>query len=229
MKADAKPKRAAVLISGGGTNLQSFIDAANAHSIHLELAAVISNVVDAGGLERARKAGIACGCIAHRDYASREAFEQALLESLDLVKPDIIILAGFMRILGPAFVRRYAGCILNIHPSLLPAYPGLNTHQRALDNGDVWHGCTVHFVTEELDGGPLIVQGRVPILQDDTAASLAQRVLKLEHRIYPFAADLLARGRLSCNEGKVLLDGHELTEPMSFGVDHKTQVRPLAT
>ena len=207
---------AAVLISGGGTNLQAFIDAVAAGTLDLEIAAVISNKPDAFGLERARRAGIAAECVENGAYADREAFDTALIATLGGYSPDLIILAGFMRILTPTFVDRYAGRILNIHPALLPAYPGLDTHQRALDAGERWHGSTVHFVTEELDAGPRIIQGRVPVHGDDTAETLADRVLAVEHEIYPEAARMFATGRLAMRDGACWLDGERLDEPVQF-------------
>ena len=184
--------RAAVLISGGGSNLQSLIDAIAAGDLAMRICVVVSNKPNAVGLERARRAGITTLSIANTDYADRDAFDSALAAALDRHAPDFLILAGFMRILTPAFVLRFAGRILNIHPSLLPDYAGLNTHQRVLDANEQWHGCTVHFVTDELDGGAPIIQGRVPVLENDNAETLADRVLQGEHRIYPIAAGLLA-------------------------------------
>jgi len=209
--------RAAILISGGGTNLQAFIDAVRGGTLDLDIAVVISNRADAYGLTRASQAGIETVCIPHKDFDSRDAFDAALAEGIDAYAPDIVILAGFMRILTARFVRRYQGRLLNIHPSLLPLYPGLDTHRRALEAGDRWHGSTVHFVTEELDGGPRIIQGRVPVRPDDDADSLAARVLEVEHRIYPLAAGWLAAGRLVLCDGKAVLDGRELSEPYQYG------------
>ena len=205
---------AAVLISGSGTNLQSFIDKTAAGTLDLDLAVVLSNRADATGLERATRAGVPTVCIDHRDFSNRETFDAAAADALSAYDPDLIILAGFMRILTPVFIDRFAGRIMNIHPSLLPLYPGLDTHQRALDAGDRWHGSTVHFATAELDGGPRIIQGRVPILDDDDAASLAARVLAVEHQIYPRAAALYAEGRLECRDGAAWLDGQRLLEPL---------------
>lgn len=215
MNRDQSRPSAAVLISGGGTNLQAFIDATQSGQLDLNLAVVLSNKPAAAGLDRARKAGISVACVEHKDYPVREEFDAALVTALDQYAPDLIILAGFMRILTPVFIDHYAGRILNIHPSLLPKYPGLDTHQRAIDAGDKWHGSTVHFVTAELDGGPRIIQGRVPILADDTAATLAARVLQVEHQIYPQAAALFAAGRLESRAGHAWLDGQRLDEPLS--------------
>ena len=216
MTASRKKLRAAVLISGGGTNLQAFIDTVAAGSLALDLCAVVSNVADAYGLERASRAGIDTRVVSHRDFGSREDFDVALVETLDTYAPGLVLLAGFMRILTPTFIDAYRGRIMNIHPSLLPRYPGLDTHQRAIDAGDAWAGSTVHFATAELDGGPRIIQGRVPVLADDTAGTLAARVLEIEHRIYPEAARLFAAGRLEYRDGQAWLDGRRLAEPMQY-------------
>ena len=205
---------AAVLISGGGSNLQAFIDATSAHSLDLEICVVLSNRSQAGGLERARRANIPVECVASGDFADRVEFDRAIAATLDPYHPDLIILAGFMRILSAEFVRHYEGRILNIHPSLLPLYPGLHTHQRAIDAGDRWHGATVHFVTAELDAGPAIIQGRVAVLESDDAETLAARVLEVEHRIYPEAVRLIVDKRVSYRQGQALLDGQALAEPL---------------
>ena len=207
---------AVVLISGGGSNLQALIDAIAAQALNIRIAAVISNKPNAGGLLRAKKAGIDALALQNTDYPNREQFDAALSTILDKYAPDIILLAGFMRILTASFVHRYAGRIINIHPSLLPKYPGLHTHQRALDDDAREHGCTVHFVTEELDGGPCIVQGRVPILEGDDVAQLAARVLKIEHKIYPHAVKLIASGRLVYRKGESWMDGERLLEPLQI-------------
>lgn len=207
---------AAVLISGSGTNLQAFIDATLSGELDLDLKVIVSNKPAAAGLDRARKANIDTECVDHRNYPDREQFDAALISTLDQYQPDLIILAGFMRILTPVFIDHFAGRIFNIHPSLLPKYPGLDTHQRAIDAGDKWHGSTVHFATEELDGGPRIIQGRVPVLAGDTAETLAARVLEVEHQIYPQAAALFAAGRLEYRDGGAWLDGARLNEPLQF-------------
>lgn len=211
---------AAVLISGSGTNLQAFIDAVAAAALPIDLSVVISNRPDAYGLKRADSAGIDTICIDHGDFSTRERFDAALADTLDSYCTDVIVLAGFMRILTPGFVARYAGRILNIHPSLLPKYPGLRTHQRAIDAGDRWHGSTVHFVTEQLDGGPRVIQGKVAVEDDDDADTLAARVLEIEHRIYPRAVSLLADGRLQYRNGRAWLDGVPLDEPIQFDGKH---------
>lgn len=206
--------KTAILISGSGTNLQSFIDNAASGDIDLDLCGVFSNRPEAYGLVRAREAGIATACIEHGDYGSREAFDRAVSARLDEWQPDLLILAGFMRILSPWFVTHYEGRILNIHPALLPAYPGLDTHQRVLDAGDAWHGSTVHFVTEELDGGPRILQGRLAVNHSETAEELCARVQAVEHKIYPEAANWFGQGRLEFRKSSAWLDGQLLKEPV---------------
>lgn len=209
-----RPRRTAILISGSGSNLQSFIDKVSAGEIDLELCIVFSNRPDAFGLTRARQAGIPTECLEHGEYPSRESFDRAVAAVLDAYDPDLIVLAGFMRILSPWFVQHYAGRVLNIHPALLPAYPGLDTHQRVLDAGEKWHGSTVHFVTEELDGGPRILQGRLAVDPEETADELCARVQALEHQIYPLAADWFGQGRLESRDGAAWLDGERLEEPV---------------
>lgn len=206
--------RAAILISGGGTNLQAFIDAIGSGTLDLNLTLVLSNKSDAYGLERAKNADVPTVCIDHRAYEDREAFDRAMADQIDRANVDLIILAGFMRILSPWFVRHYEGRVLNIHPALLPKYPGLDTHQRALDAGDTEHGSTVHFVTEELDGGPRVLAGRLQIIDGETADELKHRVQALEHVIYPRAAQLFASGRVRYSQGQSILDGAVLEEPL---------------
>lgn len=204
----ASPGRILVVISGSGSNLQAIIDACVGGGIRGEICTVISNNPDVFGLERAEKAGISSAVLNHRDFDSRESYDQSLADLIDSHDPDVVVLAGFMRILTPAFVTRFKGKLLNIHPSLLPKYPGLHTHKRALENGDQTHGATVHFVTEELDGGPPIIQGAVPVQSDDDESSLAQRVqLDVEHKIYPLAVDWLLSGRLQLVDEGAELDG----------------------
>ncbi|MDN8616815.1 phosphoribosylglycinamide formyltransferase [Variovorax ginsengisoli] len=184
-------KNIVILISGGGSNMAAIVRAAEqerwAARFDARIAAVISNKPDAAGLALARAAGIATAVVPHKDFASREDFDAALAQAIDAHAPSLVVLAGFMRILTPGFVSRYAGRLLNIHPSLLPAFPGLHTHQRAIDAGCKVAGLTVHQVTVELDHGPILAQAVVPVLPDDTAASLAERVLVHEHRVYPQA------------------------------------------
>ena len=208
----AAPLSIVVLISGSGSNLQALIDR-SLQQQHYAVTAVISNQPDAYGLERARNAGIDPICINHTDYPDRESFEDALCKQIDQYKPDLLALAGFMRILTPSFVQHYQGRALNIHPSLLPAYRGLHTHRRVLEAGDAVHGCSVHFVTDELDGGPLIIQSRVPVLDGDTEEVLAARVLKDEHIIYPLVVNWYAQGRLRLQDHTVCFDGRSLLQP----------------
>lgn len=211
--------KTAILISGSGSNLQSFIDHVASGTIDLELSVVFSNKPDAYGLQRAQQAGIATACIEHGTFDDRETFDRAVAAKLDEWQPELLILAGFMRILSPWFVQHYEGRVLNIHPALLPAYPGLNTHQRVLDAGDNWHGSTVHFVTDELDGGPRILQGKLPVDPNETADELCARVQAVEHQIYPEAANWFGKGRLEYRHGTACLDGKRLDEPVvqAFG------------
>lgn len=203
-------KRIVVLISGSGSNLQAIMDAIDAGQINGRIEAVLSNKADAFGLERARKASIPALVLKHTEFESRESFDQAMIEKIDAYQPDLIVLAGFMRILTPEFVRHYEGRMFNIHPSLLPKYKGLHTHQRAIDAGDQEHGCTVHFVTEELDGGPLAVQGKVSIAVQDNAESLQQKVHKVEHIIYPLAVEWFCADKLQWTPDGIKLDNEVL-------------------
>ena len=202
-----------VLISGSGSNLQAIIDGAS-KDLPVEISAVVSNQADAYGLERARRAGIETAVLSHKAFPDRDSYDQALGALVESFHPGLVILAGFMRILTPAFVSRFHGRMLNIHPSLLPKYRGLHTHQRALEAGDHEHGASVHFVTEELDGGPLILQARVPVQQDDDESSLAARVLTQEHIIYPQVIRWFAEERLRLVNHDVMLDGSSLKQPV---------------
>lgn len=209
-----------VLMSGAGSNLQALIDsihsgADSSKSSPARICAVISNRADALGLERAKRAGITTQVLDHKQFDGREAFDAALMQAIDSFDPQLVVLAGFMRILTPGFVRHYAGRLLNIHPSLLPKYKGLHTHQRALDAGDSEHGCSVHFVSEELDGGPLVVQAVVAVQPDDSASGLAQRVHAQEHLIYPLAVRWFAEGRLQLTPQGAMLDG-QLLPPSGY-------------
>ncbi|PIA70806.1 phosphoribosylglycinamide formyltransferase [Pseudomonas sediminis] len=204
------PCNVVVLISGSGSNLQALIDSVGHDGNPARIGAVICNRADAYGLERAKQAGIATGLLDHKQFDGRDAFDAALIQAIDAHQPDLVVLAGFMRILTPGFVQHYAGRLLNIHPSLLPKHKGLHTHQRALEAGDSEHGCSVHFVTEELDGGPLVVQAVLPIKADDTAESLARRVHQQEHQIYPLAVRWFAEGRLRLGAQGAMLDGQPL-------------------
>ncbi len=199
-----------VLISGGGTNLQAIIDACTHDEYSGEVVAVISNKADAFGLIRAKNANIPNLSLSHKDFTSREAYDQALIAKIDTFNADLIVLAGFMRILTPRFVQHFQGKLLNIHPSLLPKYQGLNTHQRAIDAGDDVHGVSVHFVTEELDGGPVILQAKVPVFPEDNSDDLSARVHEQEHRIYPLVIKWFTEKRLSMQGDNALLDGNIL-------------------
>ena len=199
-----------VLLSGTGSNLQALIDSCAIKDSPARIRAVISNRADAYGLQRAKDASIDTRVLDHTAFEGREAFDAALIDVIDTFNPQLVVLAGFMRILSAGFVRHYQGRLLNIHPSLLPKYKGLHTHQRALEAGDSEHGCSVHFVTEELDGGPLVVQAIIAVESDDSPHSLAQRVHAQEHRIYPLAVRWFAEGRLSLDEQGALLDGQLL-------------------
>ncbi|MGD9889552.1 MAG: phosphoribosylglycinamide formyltransferase [Halothiobacillaceae bacterium] len=184
--------RIVVLISGHGSNLQALIDAQQRDELGGgQIVAVVSNRAEAYGLQRAQQANIPAEHLSHKDFATREAFDAALMKRIDHYQPDLIVLAGFMRILTPAFVQHYAGKMVNIHPSLLPKYPGMHTHARAIEAGDQEHGASVHYVTEGVDEGPIILQGRVPILADDTPDTLQQRVHALEHQLYPRAVRMI--------------------------------------
>jgi len=208
------PLPVVILISGRGSNMQAIIDAVNRGALAVDIRAVISNRPDAAGLQRATDAGITTAVVDHTLYADRLAFDQALQACIDRYQPGLVILAGFMRILSANFVAHYRGRMLNIHPSLLPDFPGLNTHQRVLDAGCTQHGASIHFVTADIDGGPLVLQTRVPVHADDSADSLAARVLEQEHHLYPLAIRWFAEGRLTLDEnGQALLDGAVLTTP----------------
>ena len=200
-------KRAVVLISGSGSNLKAFIDQVDAGELNIDLCLVISNKPDAYGLERASKANIKSDCISHKDYASRLEFDRALMQRIDQANPDIVILAGFMRILTEEFVNHYADRLVNIHPSLLPKFPGIDTHQRAIESGEQWHGASIHFVVPEVDAGPIILQGRLAVNADDTPHSLQQRIHKIEHKLYPLAVKWFAENRLEKRHNQILLDG----------------------
>jgi phosphoribosylglycinamide formyltransferase-1 len=201
-------KRVAILISGRGSNMVALIDATRAEEFPAEIALVVSNEPTAQGLERARAAGITTAIVDHRPYGKdRAAFERALQAAIEPHKIDLICLAGFMRLLTPWFTGQWDARLLNIHPALLPAFKGLDTHARAIAEGARQHGATVHFVVPEMDSGPIIVQETVPVLPNDTEASLAARVLAAEHRIYPRALRLVAEGRVTVDSGRCLIDG----------------------
>ncbi|MCF7516659.1 phosphoribosylglycinamide formyltransferase [Pseudoalteromonas sp. CO302Y] len=204
------PCRLVVLISGSGSNLQAIIDACARGEIKADIAAVISNKADAYGLERAKKAGIQTRVLSHKDFDSREAYDAELMDIIDSFEPNLVVLAGFMRILTPSLVQKFKGKMLNIHPSLLPKYQGLNTHQRAIDAKDEVHGVSVHFVTEELDGGPVVLQAKVPVLENDTADTLAQRVHQQEHIIYPLVVKWFSEQRLKMEADYAVFDKKKL-------------------
>ncbi|MDS4027027.1 MAG: phosphoribosylglycinamide formyltransferase [Candidatus Contendobacter sp.] len=210
----ARNIRLVVLISGRGSNLQAILDQAASGELPVEVAAVISNRPGVAGLERARRSGVPALELDHQNFPDRPAFEAALIELIDRHRPDLVALAGFMRLLTADFTEHYQGRLLNIHPSLLPKFRGLHTHERALAAGETEHGASIHFVTAELDGGPLIVQARVPVLPGEDPDTLAARVLEQEHRLYPLAIRWFAEGRLRLREERVWFDGKPLVEPL---------------
>ncbi len=210
------PLAIVVLISGHGSNLQAIMDAIAAGKVPAEIRAVISNQPQAFGLERARRAGIPALVLDHRGFPDRESYDAALRDLIDRHDPGLVVLAGFMRILTPDFVGHYKGRLLNIHPSLLPAFPGLDTHRRALAAGVREHGASIHFVTAELDSGPVIIRGRVPVLPADDAATLAARVQRVEHRLYPLVIRWFAEGRLRMDDEGVVFDGRHLAAPLDL-------------
>jgi phosphoribosylglycinamide formyltransferase-1 len=193
-----------VLISGRGSNLQAILDQSRTGQLPVEIRAVISNRPQVQGLERAHRAGIETHVLDHRQYSHREIFDQALISLIDSYTPKLVVLAGFMRILTPGFICHYRGRLLNIHPSLLPNFPGLDTHRRALEAGVREHGATVHFVSDKVDGGPIILQARVPVHPNDTPDTLAARVLKEEHRIYPEAIRAFAEGGILLEDERIV-------------------------
>lgn len=210
LKATSTSPSIVVLISGSGSNLQAIIDECAAGKIPGTINAVLSNKADAYGLTRAEQANIATHTLSHKDFETRELYDKELIKIIDQYQPDVVVLAGFMRILTAEFVEHYKGKLLNIHPSLLPKYQGLNTHQRAIDADDKEHGCSVHFVTEELDGGPVILQAKVPVFEQDSADDLAQRVHVQEHLIYPMVVKWMCQNRLSMTEQGAILDNELL-------------------
>jgi phosphoribosylglycinamide formyltransferase-1 len=209
----------AVLLSGSGTNLQAIIDAIQAKRLDASIKLVLSNKADAYGLIRARNHGIATEVLDHKQFPSREAYDQAIVDLLRAGGVELVALAGFMRLLSPVFVKAYSNHIMNIHPALLPSFPGLQVQKKALEHGVRFSGCTVHFVNEECDEGPIIIQAVVPVFSDDTGETLAARILKQEHRIYPRAIQLYAEGRLRIDGRRVIVtgsaknDGAVLIEP----------------
>ena len=217
-KTGSAPLRIVVLISGNGSNLQAIIDASK-DGLNIEICAVISNRPDAYGLQRAAKANIAQHIIDHKQFKDRESFDAELKSAIDQYQPDLVVLAGFMRVLTDSFVKAYRDRMLNIHPSLLPKYRGLDTHAKAIAAGDDYHGASVHFVTETLDGGPVIVQAKVTILDNDTVESLSQRVQQAEYVIYVEVLDWLCQQRLVCRDNCLTLDGKPLLQPVQMEIN----------
>ena len=213
-------KNIVVLISGSGTNLQAIIDAVDEGRIDATIAAVVSNRADAKGLQRAQQAHIDTVVVDPQNHPDRVAYDQALIAEIDKCQPDLIVLAGYMRILSNHFIDHYKNSILNIHPSLLPEFKGLHTHRRALEASKRVHGASVHFVSNELDSGPVVIQAEVPVQENDTEASLAARVLQQEHIIYPMAIAWYVDGRLKLNGNDVLLDDEALRRPALWKSDH---------
>ncbi|MDH5432756.1 MAG: phosphoribosylglycinamide formyltransferase [Gammaproteobacteria bacterium] len=210
-------KKLAILISGSGSNLQSFIDAISENSLQAEIALVLSNNADAYGLERAKLAGIKNLVISHTDYESRESFDEALAEEIKKHSIDFIILAGFMRILSPDFINQFKDKILNIHPSLLPKYPGLHTHRRAIENADEYHGTSIHLVNEELDGGPLIAQAHLKLNIQNDEAEVMKAVQKLEHQLYPAVVNLLVQDKIRIKADGIYYDNKKIDKPLLLG------------
>lgn len=208
-------KSIVILISGRGSNMLALLDAVASGELPVRVAGVIANRPQAEGIQLAAARGIPTAIVDHRQFADRDAFDMALADRIDAFAPDLVVLAGFMRILTDVFVARFTGRLINIHPSLLPAYPGLHTHQRALEDGVRVHGCTVHFVTPALDHGPIIIQAAVPVLDGDDEATLAQRVLAEEHRVYTLAVHWFIEGRLTIRDGRVQVAGqHRASEAL---------------
>lgn len=216
MTATTAPLKVVVLVSGRGSNLKAIAAQADAGALPIRIDAVVSDNADAGALDWARERGIRTIALSPHDYAGRDAYGRALGDAVAELQPGLVVLAGFMRILSDGFVNRFLGRTLNIHPSLLPRYPGLHTHRRALEAGDAEHGASVHFVTPELDGGPVVLQARVPVLPGDDEDTLAARVLRQEHVIYPRVVSWFAQGRLVFRDGAAWLDGKRLDTPLQL-------------
>jgi len=213
MRANTPVKNIVVLISGSGSNMEAIVEQINAGNINGQISAVISNRPNVYGLTRAEKYDIPAVCLDHKTFDSRESYDEALAQTILQYSPDLVVLAGFMRILTPKFVERFAGKMLNIHPSLLPKYPGLNTHQRAIEAGDKYHGSTVHFVTSELDGGPIIQQSVLEISPNDDEDSLTERVKSLEHKLYPEVIALYCQDRLKMSDLGAQIDNKVVELP----------------
>ena len=212
-------KKAVVLLSGSGSNFQAILDSITADEIALEISSVISNVLDARGIDRAKTHGIPTHIVNNHNYSERISFDKALLDKVINYNPDYLILAGFMRILSPEFIKKFNKPIFNIHPSLLPKYKGLNTHQRVLDKNEKIHGCSVHLVTEELDAGPIIIQGEVPVKNDDDVKKLAARVLKVEHMIYKKALNLFITNQITYDNLRVIKINNKIEIPLKVRVN----------
>jgi phosphoribosylglycinamide formyltransferase-1 len=208
-----------VLLSGRGSNMRAIAEQAQQNKLPIEIRAVVSDKADAGGIAIAHDIGIATATLSPKEFAHRDAFDAALAKQVESFSPKLVVLAGYMRILSGVFVRQFLGRLINIHPSLLPKYPGLHTHRRALEAGDRQHGATVHFVTEELDAGPAILQGRVSVLTDDTEATLSARVQQAEHIIYPQSVAWFAEGRVAMRDGHTWLDGKPLVSTPTIDVN----------
>lgn len=215
----------AVLISGGGSNLQSIIDHIQAGHINANISCVVSNTPNAYGLERAKNANITTHCIAHTDFNSREHFDAELIQTIKVNNIDLIVLAGFMRILSKTFIDQCGADILNIHPSLLPKFPGLHTHKRVIQANESEHGCSVHFVTAELDGGPLVIQAKLNIDKNETAEQLASRVLEKEHIIYPLAVKWYSEKRLLHKHNNIYFDNKPLNKPILLTKQYETELQ----
>ena len=215
----ASALKVTVLVSGSGSNLQALIDARQSGRLKVDIGHVISNVATARGLQRAEDAGIATSVLEHGKFADREAFDRALALLVAAGSPDLVVLAGFMRIIGPAALAPFHGRMINLHPSLLPLYRGTDTYQRALDAGDREHGASIHFVTEELDGGPVISQVVIPVMENDDKASLASRLAPMEHRLVVATVELFACHRVESSDGRVIVDGRMLKRPLCLQAD----------
>jgi phosphoribosylglycinamide formyltransferase-1 len=217
------PLKTCVLVSGNGSNLQALIDARRSGQLDIDLNHVISNVAGVRGLSRAEKAGIPTSVLDHRGFASRDEFDRALALLICAGNPDLVVLAGFMRIIGPAVLEPLSGKMINLHPSLLPLYRGVDTYRRAIEAGDTQHGASMHFVTEELDGGPVISRVAIPILEDDDAQSLAARLSPMEHRLVVATVELFSRHRVRCQDGAVTVDGAKQSRPLQLQNDGRLQ------
>jgi phosphoribosylglycinamide formyltransferase-1 len=215
-----RPVKTCVLVSGNGSNLQALIDALRAGKLNIEINHVISNVAHARGLERAADAGIATSILEHGAFASRDEFDRALALLMTAGEPDLVVLAGFMRIIGPRVLEPFAGKMINLHPSLLPLYKGTETYRRAIEAGDRRHGASIHFVTGELDGGPVISQVTIPILENDDPQSLAARLAPMEHRLVVATVGFMAEHQVECHDGAVIIDGTRLESPLQLQDDN---------